>query len=190
MNYEKLGKYIYKNYSKLDLNDLRRIVEFDKTIDKINEDIADLKPNLAKYLKSYEDTIVNNLIKDCSSILNTCQQYLAKDIRTTFFQDYLEKLLFDKDMREQARKKLLGSSKYTYICEILAALKNAHIIRVDCDKYDIAKSLAEKITNVEEATLAKYFERNYNDNDGALNRWTKKIVEELKQEPNIFKGII
>ena len=89
MNYEKLGKYIYKNYSKLNLNDLRRIVEFDKTIDKINEDIADLKPNLAKYLKSYEDTIVNNLIKDCSSILNTCQQYLAKDIRTTFFQDYL-----------------------------------------------------------------------------------------------------
>ena len=190
MNYEKLGKYIYKNYSKLNLNDLRRIVEFDKTIDKINEDMAVLKPNLSKYLKSYEDTIINQLLKDCSSILNTCQEYLAKDIRPTFLEDYLRKLLFDKDMREQARKKLLGSSRYTYICEILAALKNARVFKVDCDKNDLARSIGEKITTVQVASLAKYIERSYNDNDGALNRWTKTVIEDLKQEPNIFEGII
>ena len=190
MNYEKLGQYIYKNYSKLDYSDLSRIVEFDKTVNKINEDMAGLKPNLVKYLKSYEDTIVNQLLKDCSSILNTCQTYLAKDTRTTFLQDYLRKLLFDKDMRDEARKKLSGSSRNTYICEIIAALKNARIFKVDCDKFDLARSLGEKITTVQIANLAKYIERSYNENDSALNRWTKKIVEDLKQKPNIFEGIV
>ena len=190
VNYEKLGQYIYKNYSKLDYADLSRIVEFDKTVDKINEDLAVLKPNLAKYLKSYEDTIVNQLIKDYSSILNTCQSYLAKDIRQTFLQDYLRKLLYDKDMRDEARKKLSSASRNTYICEMVAALKNARVFKVDCDKNDLAKSLGEKITIVQVANLAKYIERSYNDNDSALNRWTKKIVEDLKKEPNIFNGIV
>ncbi|MBO5632914.1 MAG: hypothetical protein J5965_27980 [Aeriscardovia sp.] len=190
MNYEKLGQYIYKNYSKLDYSDLSRIVEFDKTVDKINEDMAVLKPNLAKYLKSYDDTIVSQLIKDCSSILNTCQSYLAKDIRQTFLQDYLRKLLFDKDMRDEARKKLSSASRNTYICEMVAALKNARVFKVDCDKNDLARSIGEKITTVQVANLAKYIERSYNDNDGALNRWTKKIVEDLKQKTNIFEGIV
>ena len=190
MNYEKLGQYLYKNYLKLEEKDLNRIVEFDKTVDKINEDMAVLKPNLSKYLKSYDTTIVNQLIKDCSSILNTCQKHLAKDIRPTFLQDYLSKLLLDNDMKEEARKKLSGSSRNTYICEIVAALKNARVFKVDCDKNDLAKSLHEKITNVQEANLAKYIERSYNENDGVLNRWTKKNVEDLKQKPNIFAGIV
>lgn len=190
LNYEKLGQYIYKNYFQLELSDTRNVVEFDKTVDKINEDMAVLKPNLAKYLKSYEDTIVNQLIKDCSSILNTCQQYLVKGIRPTFLQDYLRKLLFDKDMRDEARKKLSGASRNTYICEMVAALKNARVFKADCDKNDLAKSIGEKITTVQVANLAKYIERSYSDNDSALNRWTKKIVEDLKQEPNIFNGIV
>lgn len=190
LDYEKLGQYIYKNFSKFDSDDFGRIVAFDKTVDKINEDMAALKPSLAKYLKGYEDTIVNQLFEDCSSILKTCQKHLNKDIRPTFLQDYLRKLLFDKDMRDEARKKLSGSSRNTYICEIVAALKNARIFKVDCDKNDLAKSLSEKITTVQVANLAKYIERSYNDNGGALNRWTKKIVEDLKQKPNIFEGII
>jgi len=190
MNYEKLGQYIHKNYSKLDEIDLNHIVEFDKTVDKINEDMAVLKPNLSKYLKSYDVTIVNQLLKDCSSILNTCQKHLAKDIRPAFLQDYLRKLLSDKDMREEARKKLSGSSRNTYICEIVAALKNARVFKVDCDKNDLARSLSEKITTVQVDSLEKYIERSYNENDGVLTRWTKKNVEDLKQEPNIFDGII
>ena len=190
MNYEKLGQYLYKNYLKLNEKDLNRIVEFDKTVDKINEDMAALKPNLSKYLKSYDTTIVNQLIKDCSSILNTCQKHLAKDIRPTFLQDYLRKLLSDKDMKDEARKKLSGSSRYTYICEIVAALKNARVFKVDCDKNDLAQSLSDKITTVQVNSLEKYIERSYNENGGVLNRWTKKNVEDLKQKPNIFEGIV
>ena len=190
LDYEKLGQYIYKNYHKFEELEFYNITDFDRKLDAIHDDMAKKKRNLAQYLKNYEEGQVNVLLGECCMILNTCQKHLNKDIRPAFLQDYLRKLLFDKDMRDEARKKLSGGSRNTYICEIVAALKNARIFKVDCDKNDLAKSLSEKITTVQVANLAKYIERSYNDNGGALNRWTKKIVEDLKQKPNIFEGII
>lgn len=191
LNYEKMGQYIYKNYSKLELSDTRNIVAFDKTVEKINEDIAELKPNLKKHLKNYEENMVNELVKECSAILNTCQKYLDKSIRPTLLQEYLRKLLFDKDMKNEARNKLSGASRNTYMCEIVAALKNVNIFRVDCDKHDLARSLHEKITKVKEENISKYIERYYNDRKGTIYNWTKRIIDDLKEKTdNPFEGII
>ena len=223
LNYEKLGQYLYKNYFKLELEDLINIVAFDKTIDEINEDIAkektslsqylkgyedniinpfdktineineDIakeKTSLSQYLKGYEDNIINQLFNDCSEILNTCQKHLANDFRPSFLKDYLQMLLLDKEMKVEARKKLMGASRNTYICEMIAALKNCRVFRIDCDKNDLANSLCEKITNVEVATLEKYIERFYNANEGPLYEWTKKNIDDLKaQSGNPFAGI-
>ena len=191
LNYEKLGKYIYNNYSKFNYEELANIVEFDKTIEFIQEDMAIMKPELAKYLKNYENKRIEKLYDECKVILNTCQKYLAKDIRPTFLQEYLKKLLYDKEMKEQAIKQLSGGSRKTYICEIVAALKNVNVFRIDCDKHDLAKALHEILSDVLESTLSKNIERKYNANEGPVYYWTKKNIEELKAQPyNPFEGII
>ena len=190
MNYEKLGQYIYKNYSKLKYSDIDAIVDFDNTIELVNEDIAEMMPRLKQHLKNYEENMVNELLKECSAILNTCQKYLDKGIRRNILHDYLKKLLFDKEMKDEARLKLLRSSRNTYICELVAALKNMDVFRIDCDKHDLAKSLHEKITIVKEENLAKYIERAYNAREGTIYNWTKKIIDDLKgQQDNPFEGL-
>lgn len=190
LNYEKLGQYIYKNYSKLKYSDIDAIVDFDNTIELVNEDIAEMMPRLKQHLKNYEENMVNELLKECSAILNTCQKYLDKGIRRNILHDYLKKLLFDKEMKDEARLKLLRSSRNTYICELVAALKNMDVFRIDCDKHDLAKSLHEKITIVKEENLAKYIERAYNAREGTIYNWTKKIIDDLKgQQDNPFEGL-
>ncbi len=191
LNYEKLGKYIYKNYNKLKINDFNSIVEFDKTMDAIHEDMAAKKPQLKQYLKGYEENKINELLNDCSEILNTCKKHLADGISENLLYEYLKKLLFNKEMKEEARKKLLGQSRNTYMCEIVAVLKNAKVFKVECDKHDLAKSLSEKITSIQIDTITKNIERSYNANDGALYHWTMKNIEVLKREAsNPFAGII
>lgn len=190
MDYEKLGQYIYKNYHHFDELEFYHITDFDRMLDAIHEDMADKKRNLAPFLKHYEEDQVNKLFNECTVILNTCRKHLSKDIRPTFLQDYLRKLLFDKDMKDEARKKLSGGSRNTYICEMVAALKNVNVFKVDCDKHDLAKSLGEKITSVLVETLSKNIERKYNANDGALYHWTKNIIDELREQPyNPFEGL-
>ena len=182
LNYEKLGQYIYKYYRKLDYPDIDTIVRFDMMMDLIHKDMVVMKIQLKPYLKGYEEEKVKDLLNECADILNTCQKHLAPGINENFLQAYMEKLLFSKDMRCEARKKLSGQSRNTYICEIVAVLKNFKIFKLECDKYDLAKSLSEKITKVQLDTLKKNIERAYNTNDGTLYRWTQNIIENLKKE--------
>ena len=93
-------------------------------------------------------------------------------------------------MKDEARKKLSGGSRNTYMCEIVAALKNVNVFKIDCDKHDLAIALGEKISDVKVTTLTKNIERKYNSNDGLLYHWTKRIIDELKTQPyNPFEGL-
>lgn len=190
LDYEKLGQYIYKNYHKFEEDEFFHITDFDRMLDAIHDDMAAKKPGLSQYLKHYEENLIKNLLDDCVNILNTCQQYLAEGIRPTFLYEYMNKLLFDKEIRDDARKKLLGGSRNTYLCEIVAVLKNMRVFKVDCDKNDLANSLSKNITNIKKETLFKNIERKYNANDGALYHWTRKIIDDLKQKTdNPFEGL-
>ena len=187
---EKLGQYIYKNYRKFEYTDTENIVRLDKTLDVIHEDMAHLKPELEKYLKGYEEKKVNDLINECTDILLTCQDYLAANLKPSIFKEYLEKLLFDKELKEEARKKLSNASRNTYICHIVAAMKNALIITIDSTKQELASSLHERLDNVLVSTLEKNIERAYNARKGPLYEWTKNHVDEIiKNNMNPFAGI-
>jgi hypothetical protein len=191
MDYERLGKYLYRNYSKLTNNDFYAIVDFDMVLEAIHEDMASLKPNLSPYLKRYEEDKTKEILEDCTEILDTCQIHLAKGVQKTFLNFYLGRLLYDKEMKDEARKKLTGGSKNTYICEIIAALKNVHIFKPDCDKKDLANSLSKKIKNIKVDTISKNIERAYNANEGALLYWTQKNINDIKvKSNNPFKDIL
>lgn len=190
LNYEKLGQYIYKNYRNLEYTDMQNIVRLDKTLDVIHEDMAHLKPELEKYLKGYEEKKVNDLIKECADILLTCKDYLSQGLNPRIFKEYLQKLLFDKEMKEEARKKLSGGSKNTYICQIVAAMKNSGIIAIGSTKQELAASLHEKLDDILVSTIEKNIERAYNAGKGALHVWTKKYKDEIiKENMNPFAGI-
>lgn len=190
IDYEKIGQYIYKNYHKFDELEFYNITNFDRMLDAIHDDMAALKHSLKPYLKHYEEDLINNLYEECSVILNTCQKFLSKGLRPSFLKDYLRKLMFDKDMKDEARKKLSGGSRNTYMCEIVAALKNVNVFKIDCDKHDLAIALGEKISDVKVTTLTKNIERKYNANNGMLYQWTKRIIDDLKTQPyNPFEGL-
>jgi len=190
LDYEKIGKYIYEHYSD-SWEGIYALAEFDILLDAIHEDMASVKPQLKQYLKGYDEEQANVLLKECADILNTCQKHLAEDVNDSFLFIYLKRLLFNKEMKEEARKKLSGQSRYTYICEIVAVLKNARIFKLECDKHDLAQSLREKITSIQLDTITKNIERAYNSNEGTLYRWTMDNIEGIKNEAaNIFAGII
>ena len=191
LNYERLGQYLYKHYRDMTYIDRENIVRLDKTLDVIHEDMAHLKPSLEEHLKGYEEKKVNDLIIDCAGILKTCEKHLANELKPNIFEQYLEKLLFDKEMKEVARKKLSGGSRKTYICQIIAALKNARIISITSTKHDLALSLSGKITDILVSTLEKNIERAYNACNGALYEWTMKNASDIiKGNKNPFAGII
>ena len=190
LNYEKIGKYIYEHYSD-SWDGIYSLIELDILLDAIHEDMASLKPQLKQYLKGYEEEQVNVLLNECSDILNTCKIHLAKEINDSFLYTYLKRLLFNKEMKDEARKKLSGQSRNTFVCEMVAVLKNAKIFKVECDKHDLAKSLSEKITRIKLETIEKNIERAYNSNEGTLYHWTMKNIEDLKKKAsNPFAGII
>jgi len=190
LNYEKLGQYIYKNYRNFEYTDRENIVRFDKTLDAIHEDMAQLKPGLEKYLKGYEEKKVNDLIIECTGILHTCEKYLVDGLKPSIFKEYLDKLLFDKEIKEEARKKLSGGSIKTYICQIVAAMKNTGIIAIGSTKQELASSLHKKFDDILVDTLEKNIERAYNARNGALYDWTRKHAEEIiKENKNPFAGI-
>jgi hypothetical protein len=191
INYEKLGKYIYKNYNKLSIDDIENVVSFDKTMDAIHEDMARLKPALSRYLKNYEENMVSELVNSCVTILATCNKHLAEGINESFLRTYIEKLLYDNEMKDEARTKLSNSSKKTFICQIVAVLRNMRIFKVGVDNKDLAHSLHEKINDVLESTLEKNIQRAYNANKGSLYDWTLKNIDAIKQQSsNPFAGII
>ncbi len=191
INYEKLGKYIYKNYNKLSIDDIENVVLFDKTMDAIHEDMARLKPALSRYLKNYEENMVSELVNSCVTILATCNKHLAEGINESFLRTYIEKLLYDNEMKDEARTKLSNSSKKTFICNIVAVLRNMRIFKVGVDNKDLAHSLHEKINDVLESTLEKNIQRAYNANKGSLYDWTLKNIDAIKQQSsNPFAGII
>lgn len=191
INYEKLGQYIYKHYQEFDDTEFFYITDFDRNINAIHEAMASLKPSLLPYLKNYEEKMVDGLVDWSVDVLSTCKSHLNENVSANFFRIYMQKLLYDNEMKDEARKKLSSSSKKTFICNIVAQLKNARIIKITVDNSVLSHSLHEKINDISEDTIGKNIQRAYNANEGALYVWTLKNIETIKQQSsNPFAGII
>ena len=189
---KRMGKYLYRNYQQLTDEEKEAVVRLDVMLDQIHEDMAEHDLNLKPYLKRYEENMINGLIKDCALILNSCQPYLKDGLRSTFLREYLSMLLYDEDMKQEAREKLLSSkTRNKYLCQMIAALNCFYVFKADVVKADLARSLYphfENKTNFE-STLEN-IERFERKREGALYNWTKKIIDDLKEHPyNPFKGL-
>lgn len=189
---KRMGKYLYRNYQQLTDEEKEAVVRLDVMLDLIHEDMAEHDLSLKPYLKRYEENMINGLIKDCALILNSCQPYLKDGLRSTFLREYLSMLLYDEDMKQEAREKLLSSkTRNKYLCQMIAALNCFYVFKADVVKADLARSLYphfENKTNFE-STLEN-IERFERKREGALYNWTKKIIDDLKAHPyNPFKGL-
>lgn len=191
VNYEMLGEYIFHHGSKFKDEEFLPVIDFDRTMDMIHDDMAALKPNLNKYLKKYEENRINALIKDGTIILNSCQKYLKEDIRNTFLREFLSKMLYDSDIKYEARELLEGRSRNKYLCQIIAALDCFFVFKVGTTKEDFAKALSEKFEKPKYGSVIDYFKVYQRERKGSLYQWTKKIVDDLKTNAyNPFKGIL
>lgn len=184
LNYEKLGQYIYLYYHKLEGHEPYSITYFDIMMDFIHEEMAKIKPDLKQYLKRYQEHQFEELLNDCKKIFEPFKKYLKDDIRQTIIDEYLEKLLFDSDLKEEAREMLRGQSKNKYCCAIVTALSSCYIFKPEHNNTaNYAKALHKVLSSVTKETLTRYFNAPENNNK-ALNRWTENIMKDLKTTPN------
>lgn len=183
INYEKFGQYIHQHFNDFEEEEIAYIIRFDGMLEVIHEEMAKIKPNLRQYLKRYKDNQVIELQKECTEILSTCKCHLHKDVREGIFADFISKLLFDPKLKLDARSKLNGQSKFTYICEIVAYLKWYNVFKPDASSQDLAATLKEVLGTLRESTIKKYIDNAYNTREGALFDWTSENIDDLKARP-------
>ena len=181
LNYEKLGQYIYRNYRNLKESSIIDITYFDSRLDLIQEDMAKYKPELAQYLKRYQEHQDEELLNDVKKAFEPFKDYLKDDIRQTIIDEYLEKLLFDSELREEAKKKLSGQSKKKYCCSIVLALCSCYIFNPELttNKTELAKILNKGLAGENKDTLIRYLKDSTNDNK-KLTSWTNETMDDLK----------
>ena len=145
--------------------------------------MAQIKPNLKQYLKRYQEHQLEELLNDCKKIFEPFKEYLKEDIRPTLIDEYLEKLLFDSEVKEEARMKLSGQSRNKYCCSIVVALSFGYIFKPENNNdSDFAKALHITINSIEKKNLERYI-KDKEISNSALNNWTNKIMNDLKMTP-------
>lgn len=190
INYEKLGRYIYTNIRRLTEEQYYSFVELDTILDLIHEDMSKHRKDLDKYLKNYEENQYAKLLNECAAIINACQCHLRDGIRNTILREYLDMLLHDPEMKDEARNKLKGSSRKKYLCWIIANLSDCYIFKPESSSEELAQSLSKKL-DLPLKTIKTYIDKTGSSGSSALRRWTKAKIDELKENPyNPFAGII
>lgn len=180
LNYEKLGQYIYRNYRKFNEGELYNIIYFDTIKELINENLAIIKPELAKYTKRYQEDKDKELLNDCRKIFIPFKEHLKNDISKNVIDVYLEKLLLDSDYKEDAKARLSGQSRKKYCCSILFALCSCYIFPPEfaSNKTELAKTLNKGLDGDNKETLIRYL-KDSNNNDKKLTSWTKEIMDTI-----------
>ena len=184
INPERIGQYIYKNYSKLDEEDFFNIKDFDSMMELIHEEMARLKPCLAKYLKRYQENQDEEFLNDCKKIFAPFKVYLKEELRKTIIDEYLEKLLFDSELKEEAMKNMRGQSIKKYCCSIVLALSYCNIFKPEYNNsnIDLGAALNTGFDWDNKDTFIRYL-KDPEINSKALRSWTSNIMDELKEHP-------
>ena len=158
INYEKLGKYIYKHYKDFSEKEKKRIVHFDMMMDMIHEDMASMDPKYKIYLKNYEGDEMQHLYDTCVTILMACNVHLAAGVGDDFFGRILSDVMYG-DMKTELKSKLGGASRMTTLCAILAACKNSSkVFKIEVISDDLATTLATVVDKPSKDSLKRYIE--------------------------------
>lgn len=183
VDYEKLEQYIRKNQSQMSRQDMENIAAFDMRLDMIQDDMVALKPEEAKNQKDYEANNIMEILNECAEVLNTCQHLLKDGIRKSILKDYLDKMLFDEQMKAEARRKLGKKTRAKFLCEIMAAISNCYIFKPGVVAADLAQQMRQKLTDVAVLSIKSYIVKAAGNRQSELQQWTTESIAELKDHP-------
>ena len=192
LRYDRWNKYVQKHMKTFTDEDFRAFYYFEAILDLIHEDMAVIKPQLAPYLKDFEEHQLDRTRKECIEIINVCQPLLKSGVREGFLGDVIWKLLDDESIREEAQSKL-GSIKTRnkYLCEVVAALDCDCIFRAEVSRKKLAKVLSEKMESVSTSSAEYYIKQFQTAKSGPLYDWLRKNIADLKAKPyNPFEGVL
>ena len=192
VDYEWMGKYLSRHQEALTEEARFAFDYFDTIVNLIQEDMAVLKPHLAKYLKNYEENLVERSKTECIEVVNACKPWLKPNIRAGLLGDVIRKLLYDKRIGEEAQTKLCSTkTRNKYLCEIIAALDYFGVFKAEAVRRTLAKTLSQNMVSVSIGSADDYIKKFQSAKSGSLFEWIKENLDDLKaHEYNPFAGLL
>lgn len=189
---DRMTKYLTKHQADMTEEDLSALYHFEAMLDMIHQDMAVMKPQLARYLKDYEANLLEHSRQECISVVNVCQPLLKTGIRAGILGDVVRKLMDDRRIGEEAQTKLCSmKTRNKYLCEMIAALDYFCIFRKDVSRRTLAKTLSQDMGSVSICSADDYIKKFQSAKSGHLFDWVKENIEDLKMhEYNPFEGLI
>ena len=189
---DRMNKYLTKHQADMTDEDLSALYYFEAMLDMIHQDMAVLKPQLARYLKNYEANLLDRTRKECVDMVTACQLLLKSDVRTGLLGDVVRRLMDDKRIGEEVQTKLCSvKTRNKYLCEMVAALDYFGIFKADASRRILAKTLSQDMVSVSICSADDYIKKFQSAKSGPLFEWVKENIEDLKaHEYNPFEGLI
>lgn len=183
LDYQKLGRYVYRNLQSLSDEVSDSLIYFDYMLNQIHLDMAECKPKLKKYLSIYEEEENENALNDAYKIINSCKKLISDKTPNDFLKQYL-KDAFNGDCKIEVQAKLKNQSRYTLICEMLGMLKTTlKVFPPETTSKDLAKELSSVIKKPKPDSLKRYIDEGASDRVSNLSNWTTQyVMKELGTE--------
>ena len=189
---ERMDKFLHRHQEDITQDARHAYYYFETIVDLIQEDMAVLKPQLAKHLKNYEENLLERSRKECVDMVNVCKPLLKPNIRTGLLGDVVRRLMDDRRIGEEVQTKLCSiKTRNKYLCEIVAALDYFGVFGAEVVRRDLARTLSQNMVSVSICSADDYIKKFQSAKSGALFDWVKENIEDLKtHEYNPFEGLI
>ena len=192
VDYERMDNYLLRHQADITEEARYAFDYFDTVVNLIQEDMALLKPQLARYLKNYDENLLERSRKECIDVVNACQPLMKPNIRTDLLCDVVRKLLNDKRIGEEVQTKLCSiKTRNKYLCEIIAALDYFGVFKAEVVRRTLAKTLSQNMVSVSIGSADDYIKKFQSAKSGVLFEWMKENLEDLKaHEYNPYAGLL
>lgn len=192
VDYERMDNYLLRHQADITEEARYAFDYFDTVVNLIQEDMALLKPQLARYLKNYDENLLERSRKECIDVVNACQPLMKSNIRTDLLGDVVRRLLDDKRIGEEVQAKLCSiKTRNKYLCEIIAALDYFGIFKAEAVRRTLAKTLSQNMVSVSIGSADDYIKKFQSAKSGVLFEWMKENLEDLKaHEYNPYAGLL
>lgn len=192
IDYDRMERYLQRHQEDITQEERMAYCYFDAIVNLIQEDMAAMKPLLAKYLKNYEMNLRERSRKACVDVVNACQPLLKANIRTDLLGDVVRRLMDDKCIGEEVQTKLCSNkARNKYLCEIIAALDYFGVFKAEVVRRDLARTLNQNMVSVSIGSADDYIKKFQSAKSGVLFDWMKENLEDLKaHEYNPYAGLL
>ncbi len=176
LDYQKLGKYVYRNYKSFSDEESDSLIYFDYMLLQIHNDMAECKPKLKKYLRFYENEENENALNDAYKFINSCKKSISDKTPNDFLEIYLKEAFYG-DCKIEVQAQLKNQSRYTIICKMLGMLKTTlKVFKPETTSNDLAAELSYVIDKPKQESLKRYIDQGASDHVSKLSHWTTQFV--------------